>query len=69
MGIGDDVLRNEMRERATDAEKQALTDALAGRHACITAWLDSFPQGQPMSEEAAAFMYMQLGTDEMGLMP
>jgi len=68
-GIGDDVLRNEMRERVTDAEKQALTDALAGRHARITAWLDSFPQGQPMSEEAAAFMYMQLGTDEMGLMP
>ncbi|WP_239506879.1 hypothetical protein [Stenotrophomonas maltophilia] len=68
-GIGDDVLRNEMQERATEVEKQEMADALMGHHARITVWLDSFPQGQPMSEEAAAFMYMQLGADEMGLMP
>ncbi|WP_414493840.1 hypothetical protein [Stenotrophomonas maltophilia] len=68
-GIGDDVLRSEMQERATEAEKQEMADALMGRHARITVWLDSFPQGQPMPEEAAAFMYMQLGADEMGLMP
>lgn len=68
-GIGDDVLRDEMQERATAAEKQAMGDALKDRHTRITAWLDSLPQGQPMSDEAAAFMYMQLGADEMGLMP
>lgn len=67
-GISDDVLRDEMQERATAAEKQAMGDALKNRHARITAWLDSFPQGQPMSDEAAAFMYMQVGADEMGLM-
>ncbi|MGE6333727.1 hypothetical protein [Stenotrophomonas sp. NPDC077659] len=67
-GISDDVLRDEMQERATAAEKQAMGDALKDRHARITAWLDSFPQGQPMSDEAAAFMYMQVGADEMGLM-
>ena len=67
-GISDDVLRDEMQERATTAEKQAMGDALKSRHARITAWLDSFPQGQPMSDEAAAFMYMQMGADEMGLM-
>jgi len=67
-GIGDDLLREEMQARATAAEKQAMGDALKNRHARITAWLDSLPQGQPMSDEAAAFMYMQLGADEMGLM-
>ncbi|ACF53306.1 hypothetical protein D7U98_04305 [Stenotrophomonas maltophilia] len=67
-GIGDDLLRDEMQERATDAEKRAMADALKHRHARITAWLDSFPKGQPMTDEAAAFMYMQLGVDEMGLM-
>lgn len=66
-GISDDVLRDEMQERATAAEKQAMGDALMNRHARITAWLDSLPQGQPMSDEAAAFMYMQVGADEMGL--
>lgn len=30
----------------------------------ITAWLDSF-RGNPMSDEAAAFMYLQLAIEEM----
>ncbi|AWH30661.1 hypothetical protein [Stenotrophomonas sp. YAU14A_MKIMI4_1] len=68
-GIADDELRDEMQQRATAAEKKALGDALKGRHARITAWLDTFPQGQPMPDAAAAFMYLQLGSDEMGLMP
>ena len=33
----------------------------------ITQWLDSFSIRNRMSDEAAAFMYMQLGLDEMGL--
>lgn len=28
---------------------------------------DSWPQGEPMSDEAAAFMYMQLGLTELEL--
>lgn len=67
-GIGDDLLRDEMQEHATDAEKRAIADALKHRHARISAWLDSLPQGQPMTDEAAAFLYMQLSVDEMGLM-
>jgi hypothetical protein len=65
-GIGDDFIRGDFQSKATDAEKKALQEALKGRNARITVWLDE--QGATdMSEEAAAFMYMQLGLDEMGL--
>ena len=65
-GIGDDIIRGDYQNKATAAEKQALQAALHGRNARITAWLDE--QGATgMSAEAAAFMYMQLGLDEMGL--
>jgi hypothetical protein len=65
-GIGDDIIRGDVQAKASDAEKQALQAALTGRNARITAWLDE--QGATgMSDEAAAFMYMQLGLDEMGL--
>jgi hypothetical protein len=65
-GIGDDIIRSDVQAKATDSEKQALQAALKGRSARITAWLDE--QGTDgMSEESAAFMYMQLGLDEMGL--
>lgn len=64
-GIGDDVERGHFQKKATQAEKQALGKALKGRNKRITQWLDS--QKDPMSAEAVAFMYMQLGLDEMGL--
>ena len=63
-GIGDDVDRNAAVDRATPAERAELEQALAPSDARITAWLDSFRQ-QPMSDEAAAFMYMQLALEEM----
>ena len=63
-GIGDDVDRNAAVDRATPAERAELERALAPVHARITAWLDSFGQ-QPMPDEAAAFMYMQLALEEM----
>jgi hypothetical protein len=63
-GIGDDVDRNAKVDRATAAERQELQTALEPHNARITAWLDSFGQG-PMSDEAAAFMYMQLALTEM----
>lgn len=66
-GIGDDLIRDDFQSTATKAEKQALADALRGRNARITEWLDAQPKGAPMTDEAAAFMYMQLGLDEMGL--
>jgi hypothetical protein len=66
-GIGDDVLREMLQEGESPAKKTALADAANPHNAAITAWLDSWPQGEPMSDEAAAFMYMQQGLDEMGL--
>ncbi|WP_448136586.1 hypothetical protein [Stenotrophomonas rhizophila] len=66
-GIGDNVLREMLQEGESPAKKKALADAVNPHNAAITAWLDSWPQGEPMCDEAAAFMYMQQGLDEMGL--
>ncbi len=66
-GIGDDVIRDVLQESESQAQKAALAKAVNPHNAAITAWLDSLPAGQPMSDEAAAFMYMQLGLEEMGL--
>jgi hypothetical protein len=66
-GIGDDVLREMMQEGESPAKKKAMADAVNPHNAAITAWLDGLRTGEPMSDEAAAFMYMQLGLDEMGL--
>ncbi len=63
-GIGDDVERAELIERASAADRQALERALAPHQSAITAWLDSF-EANPMTDEAAAFMYMQLAVEEM----
>ena len=65
-GMGDDIIRNDFIEKSTDAEKQELHDALSEPYERITAWLDSFGENT-MSDEAAAFMYMQLALDEMGI--
>lgn len=63
-GIGDDVERNSKVDRATPTEREELRMAIERHQAGITAWLDSFGKGQ-MSDEAAAFMYMQLALEEM----
>ena len=65
-GIGDDIIREDLQEKALDDEKKELENALKGRWNEITAWLDSFGNNL-MPVEAAMFMYMQLGCDEMGL--
>ena len=66
-GIGDDVARSHFQGTASQAERDALKSALTGRNKRITEWLDSFSDAKPMSDEATAFMYMQLGLDEMGI--
>jgi hypothetical protein len=63
-GIGDDIERMEFIERTSAADRDALAMALAPYHAEITAWLDSFG-ANAISDEAAAFMYMQLALEEM----
>lgn len=63
-GIGDDLDRNAKVESSTPAEREELRAAIMPLHSRITAWLDSFGRGA-MTDEAAAFMYMQLALDEL----
>ena len=63
-GIGDDVDRNAKVDRSTPEERTELRSAIAPLDSRITEWLNSFGQGA-MSDEAAAFMYMQLAVEEM----
>lgn len=65
-GVGDDIIRDDLEEKASEAEKQELQLALRGRTRSITEWLDSFGNAL-MPEEAAAFMYMLQALDEMHL--
>jgi hypothetical protein len=64
-GIGDDIIRNDLVGKSTDAEKRELHDALYEPFERVTEWLDSFA-GRPLPPEAEAFMYMQTALDEMG---
>lgn len=68
-GIGDDDVRLDFADKATEAEKNAFRDALRGRTAQVTEWLDSFEEPLGMTEEAGYFMYMLLALDESGLWP
>jgi alkanesulfonate monooxygenase SsuD/methylene tetrahydromethanopterin reductase-like flavin-dependent oxidoreductase (luciferase family) len=63
-GRGDDVERLARVDSATPAQRAELRRAVDPLQARITAWLDSFGSGE-MSQEAAAFMYMQLAVEEM----
>ena len=63
-GIGDDVERAEFIDRASAGDRRALVQAITPHQSRVTAWLDSFGT-DPMSDEAAAFMYMQLAVEEM----
>jgi hypothetical protein len=62
-GIGDDVERNAKVDGATPEERDELRTALRPHRERITEWLNSF-HGQ-LSDEAGAFMYMQLAVEEM----
>lgn len=66
-GIGDDIIRGDFCKKASVEEKQSLFQAVRGRTDQINKWLDSFQSS--MTSDAAAFMYMLLALDEMGLYP
>ena len=71
-GIGDDIIRSDLEEKATETEKKEFQEALRGRTAQVTTWLDSFDDDSDtnsMTEEAGYFMYMLEGLDESGLWP
>lgn len=65
-GIADDVIRGDWQEKASEQDKIELKTALKGRGKTINEWLDSFGE-RTMPDEAAAFMYMAVGLDEMGI--
>jgi hypothetical protein len=67
-GIGDDVIRGDYGESASQEQRERFKAALTGRTARVTEWLDSFGS-EPMSEEAGTFIYMLEALDEMGLWP
>lgn len=64
-GIGDDIIRNDLINKASSTEKRELHDALYGPYERITEWLTSFAS-RPLTAEAEAFMYMRAALDEMG---
>ena len=64
-GIGDDIIRNDLIDKSSSAEKRELHDSLYAPFERIAEWLTSFA-GRPLSAEAEAFMYMQTALDEMG---
>lgn len=65
-GLGDDVSRGYLTERATEAEKEELAGVLADRWARIGDWIDGYPAGD-LPHEAVVFMYMMEAAVEMGL--
>ena len=64
-GIGDDLERADALAKSTEQERAELRGAVAAHGGEITAWLDSFGRGATMTDEAAAFMYMQLAVEEL----
>jgi hypothetical protein len=65
-GVGDDIIRADIEEKASDEQKQELRAKLAGRATDVNAWLNSFGDRE-MSDEAGHFMYMLEALDEMRL--
>ena len=65
-GIGDDAIRSDVVEAATEADKHSLASALNGKLGAIDRWIKSFPEVS-MSREAEAFMYLCEAVEELGL--
>lgn len=68
-GVGDDIIRSDIEEKASDTEKEAFRDKLKGRTRQVSEWLDSYDMKRPMPEAAAHFMYMLEALAEMGMWP
>ena len=64
-GIGDDIIRFDFGQKATEAAKREMLEGLDGRIEEIQEWLQSQPPGAELSEEAAAFMYLLSAWDEV----
>ncbi|MGE0455811.1 MAG: hypothetical protein AB7O37_19015 [Vicinamibacteria bacterium] len=64
-GIGDDIIRFDLVQKAPESAQRELMDGLDGRTDAVQAWLRSQPEGTALSDEAAAFMSMLSALDEM----
>jgi hypothetical protein len=65
LGVGDDVCRSSLVEGLAPDERSGLLSLTARHGTVIYAWLDTFGD-DPMTPEAAAFMYLLLGVEEGG---
>jgi hypothetical protein len=63
-GVGDDYCRPYLLRRLPKKERTALVRAVDDNADAIHTWLNSFGDG-PMPAEAAAFMYLALGAEEI----
>jgi hypothetical protein len=63
-GVGDDYCRPLLLKRLSTKQRAKLIREVEENADAIHAWLDSFGQGQ-MTTEAAAFMYLTLGMEEL----
>lgn len=62
-GVGDDIIRGDLIDKASDAERRELVNALKDRYEQISSWLDSVGADQ-MTDEMAAFMYLMEASEE-----
>jgi hypothetical protein len=63
-GVGDDVCRPLLLAKLSKAKRAALVGKVDAQARVIHAWLDSFAEGE-MSDEAAAFLYLAQGVEEL----
>ena len=63
-GIGDDIIRDDQCQKASQEEKKGLATAIGERGRAIGEWLDTFGNGK-MTDEAAAFLYTLEALEEM----
>ncbi len=66
-GHGDDGCREHFASRMTSRERTRLRALIGRSGAAVGRWLDTFTPGR-MPTEAAAFMYLLLAAEELGLM-
>jgi hypothetical protein len=63
-GVGDDYCRPFLLKRLSKKQRMTLTRSVDENAQAIQAWLDSFG-GAPMPAEAAAFLYLTIGMEEI----
>jgi len=66
-GVGDDIIRGDIEAKAGTEAKEELKRALSGRMDRINRWLDSFPDGESMSDSEAAFLYLREAHEEWAI--